>query len=196
MGTRDPRVDAYIAKSGDFAKPILKRLREIVHSAVPGAAETLKWGAPYFDYRGPICGMAAFKRHCAFVFWKDTLVVANPSDEAMGQLGRIESLDDLPPKKTLDAWLKKAARLNEQGVKAPRSVRPPKPPVKVPSDLRKALTKNARARAAFEGFSPSHRREYVEWIEDARRDETRAKRLATAIEWMAEGKSRNWKYER
>lgn len=195
MGTRDPRVDAYIERSGDFAKPILKRFREIVHSAVPRADETIKWGAPYFDYKGPLCGMVAFKRHCAFVFWKDTLVVEEPSDEAMGQLGRIESLDDLPPKKTLNAWLKKAVKLNEEGVKAPRSVKPPKPPVKVPADLKSALAENAKARAAFEGFSPSHRREYVEWIEDARRDETRRKRLAMAIEWMAKGKPRNWKYE-
>jgi|SRR5687767_3985581 len=195
MGTRDPRVDAYIERSADFAKPILKRLRETVHSAIPQAEETIKWGAPYFDYKGPICGMAAFKRHCAFVFWKDKLVVENPSDEAMGQLGRIESLDDLPPKKTLTTWLRKAARLNEEGVKAPRSVRRPKPPVEVPGDLKSALAKNARARAAFESLSPSHRREYVEWILEAKREETRRKRLATAIEWMAEGKPRNWKYQ-
>ena len=195
MGTRDPRVDAYIEKSADFARPILERLREIVHSAVPGAEETIKWGAPYFDYKGPVCGMVAFKRHCAFVFWKDSLVVEDPSDEAMGQLGRIESLDDLPPEKTLNAWLRKAVELNEAGVKAPRSVRSPKPPVEVPADLERALAKNARARAAFEGFSPSHRREYVEWIEEARREDTRRKRLATAIEWMAAGKSRNWKYK-
>ena len=195
MGARDPRVDAYIARSADFAKPILERLRESVHSAVPQAEETLKWGAPYFEYKGPLCGMAAFKRHCAFVFWKDTLVVENPSDEAMGQLGRIESLDDLPPKKTLNAWLKKAVKLNEKGVKAPRSVRPPKPAVEVPADLKSALAKNPGARAAFGGFSPSHRREYVEWIEEAKREETRKKRLTQAIEWMAEGRSRNWKYQ-
>ncbi|HET6362002.1 MAG TPA: YdeI/OmpD-associated family protein [Gemmatimonadota bacterium] len=195
MGTRNPRVDAYIEKSADFAQPILRHLREVVHSACPDVEETIKWGAPYFDYKGPLCGMVAFKRHCAFVFWKDALVVENPSDEAMGQLGRIESLDDLPSKKTLTAWLKKAVKLNEQGVKAPRSVKPPKPPVKVPADLKSALARNAKARAAFEAFSPSHRREYVEWIEEAKREETRRKRLATAIEWMAEGKPRHWKYQ-
>jgi len=195
MGKRDPRHDAYIAKAADFAKPILKHLREVVHKGCPDVEETIKWGAPYFDYKGPVCGMAAFKRHCAFVFWKDKLVVENPSDEAMGQLGRIESLSDLPPKKTLTAWLKKAIKLNEQGVKAPRSIRPPRPPVEVPSDLEKALEKNARARAAFDAFSPSHRREYVEWIAEAKREETRRKRLATAIEWMAEGKPRHWKYQ-
>ena len=195
MGARDPRVDAYIERAADFARPILERLREVVHSAVPEAEETLRWGAPYFDHKGPLCGMVAFKRHCAFVFWKDTLIVENPSSEAMGQLGRIESLSDLPPRRTLTAWLKKAVKLNEQGVKAPRSVRPPKPPAKVPADLAKALKKNARARAAFEAFSPSHRREYVEWIEEAKREETRRKRLATAIEWMTAGKPRHWKYQ-
>jgi uncharacterized protein YdeI (YjbR/CyaY-like superfamily) len=195
MDHRDPRVDAYIEKSAEFARPILTRLREIVHGACPEAEETIKWGAPYFDYKGPLCGMVAFKRHCAFVFWKDTLIVENPSEEAMGQLGRIESLSDLPPKKTLSAWVKKAARLNEEGVTAPRSVRRPKPPVRVPADLEKALKKNTRARTAFEAFSPSHRREYVEWIEEAKREETRTKRLAKAIEWMAEGKPRHWKYQ-
>lgn len=194
MGARDPRVDAYIEKSADFARPILERLRETVHSAIPEAEETIKWGAPYFDLEGPVCGMAAFKRHCAFVFWKDKLVVEDPSDEAMGQLGRIESLDDLPSRKKLVAWLKKAAKLNRDGVRAPRTVKPPKPPVEVPPDLERALARNARARKAFDGFSPSHRREYVEWIQEARREETRAKRLATAIEWMAEGKPRHWKY--
>jgi uncharacterized protein YdeI (YjbR/CyaY-like superfamily) len=194
MGTRNPQVDAYIEKSAEFAQPILIRLREIVHSVCPGVEETIKWGAPYFDYKGPICGMVAFKRHCAFVFWKDTLVVENPSDEAMGQLGRIESLKDLPSKKTLTAWIRKAVELNETGVKAPRSVQPPKPPVKVPADLKQALAKNARARATFEAFSPSHRSEYVQWLEEARREETRKKRLGTAIDWLAEGKSKNWKY--
>jgi uncharacterized protein YdeI (YjbR/CyaY-like superfamily) len=194
MERRDPRVDAYIETSAEFARPILVRLREIVHAACPEAKETIKWGAPYFEYRGPMCGMVAFQRHCAFVFWKDKLIVESPSDEAMGQLGRIERLADLPPRRSLTAWVKKAARLNEQGVKAPRSVRRPRPPVKVPADLEKALKNDARARAAFEAFSPSHRREYVEWIEEAKRPETRGKRVATAIEWMAEGKPRHWKY--
>ena len=194
MGTRDPRVDAYIEKSADFARPILERMRETVQSAIPEAEETIKWGAPYFDFEGPVCGMAAFKRHCAFVFWKDKLVVEDPSDEAMGQLGRIESLDDLPSRKTLVRWLKKAAKLNREGVRAPRTVRSPKPPVRVPPDLERALARNPRARTAFDGFSPSHRREYVEWIQEARREETREKRLATAIAWIAEGKPRHWKY--
>jgi uncharacterized protein YdeI (YjbR/CyaY-like superfamily) len=195
MGTRDPRVDAYIEKSAEFAIPVLSRLREVVHAACPDVQETMKWNSPHFDYRGPMCGMAAFKEHCAFGFWKGSLIVENASDEAMGQLGRVARLGDLPPEKTLTGWIKKAMRLNEEGVKAPRAVRTNKAEAGVPEDMRKALGKNARARAAFEGFSPSHRREYVEWIEEAKRAETRARRLATAIEWMAEGKSRNWKYQ-
>lgn len=194
MGKRDPRVDAYIEKSAEFARPILNRLREVVHSACPEVQEKMKWSMPHFDYQGPICGMAAFKEHCAFGFWKGSLVVEKASDEAMGQLGRIASLRDVPSKKTLTAWIRKAMKLNEEGVKAPRAPRPKKAEAEMPEDLRKALAKNAKARAAFEGFSPSHRREYVEWIEEAKRAETRARRLGTAIEWMAEGKSRNWKY--
>lgn len=194
MGKRDPRVDAYIAKSAAFARPILTRLREVVHASCPDVRETMKWSMPHFDYQGPLCGMSAFKEHCAFGFWKGSLIVENPSTEAMGQLGRIRSLRDLPPKKTLGAWIRKGMALNEQGVKVPRAAKPKKPAVKVPADLRKALDGNAKARDTFAGFSPSHRREYVEWIEDAKRPPTRAKRVATAVEWLAEGKARNWKY--
>jgi uncharacterized protein YdeI (YjbR/CyaY-like superfamily) len=191
---RDPRVDAYIERSAEFARPMLARLREIVHAACPEVQETMKWSSPHFDYHGPLCGMAAFKEHCAFGFWKGSLIVENPSDQAMGQLGRLTSLRDLPAKKTLTTWIRKAMKLNEDGVRVPRAQRAGRPAVRLPEDLRKALRKNAKARAAFEAFSPSHRREYVEWIEEARREETRARRLATAIEWMAEGKSRHWKY--
>jgi uncharacterized protein YdeI (YjbR/CyaY-like superfamily) len=195
MGTRDRRIDAYIEKSAPFARPILARLRDVVHAACPEVVETIKWSMPAFDYKGPLCGMAAFKEHCTFGFWKSSLIVENPSDDAMGQLGRITSLRDLPPRKTLTAWVKKAKKLNDEGVQAPREARPKKPAVKVPPDLKKALAGSARARAAFERFPPSHRREYVEWIEEAKRAETRARRIATAVEWMAEGKARNWKYE-
>lgn len=195
MGKKDPRIDAYIQKSAEFAKPILTRLRGVVHAACPDVQETMKWSSPHFDYEGPLCGMAAFKEHCAFGFWKGSLIVENASDEGMGQLGRITKLGDLPPRKTLTAWVRKARKLNEAGVKAPRAPKQKKAPARGPVDLRKALAKNSRARAAFEGFSPSHRREYVEWIEEAKRAETRTRRLATAIEWMARGKSRNWKYQ-
>ncbi len=187
-------MNAYIEKSAEFARPILTRLREVVHSACPEVQETMRWSSPHFDYKGPMCGMSAFRQHCAFGFWKGSMVVEKASDEAMGQLGRITQLGDLPPRKTLTAWVRKAMKLNEDGVKAPRGHKPKKTEAKVPEDLRKALARNARARAAFEGFSPSHRREYVEWIEEAKRAETRARRLVTATEWMAEGKSRNWKY--
>lgn len=195
MGTRDARVDVYIEKSADFAGPILSRLREIVHETCPEVEETIKWSFPHFDYRGPLCGMSAFKTHCAFGFWKGSLVVDDPKDDAMGQLGRIESLADLPPKRTLVAWLRKAMRLNEEGVKAPRARRKTRTEAKVPADLKRALDRSAKARATFEGLSPSHRREYVEWIEEAKRSETREKRIATTVEWLEEGKSRNWKYQ-
>lgn len=194
MGSRDRRIDAYIKKSAPFARPILTHIREVVHAACPEVEETMKWSLPAFYHKGPMCGMAAFKEHCAVNFWKGSLIVEDPSDEGMGQLGRITSLRDLPPKKTLTAWVKKARKLNDDGIKVPRAPRPKKTAVKVPPDLEKALARNARARAAFERFSPSHRREYVEWIQEAKRAETRARRLATALEWMAERKPRNWKY--
>ena len=194
MGKRDARVDAYIDKSAAFARPILTRLREVVHAACPEVWETMKWSMPHFDYEGPLCGMSAFKEHCAFGFWKGSLIVENPSTEAMGQLGRIRSPKDLPPKKTLTAWIRKGMALNEQVVKVPRASKAKKAEVSVPADLEKALGRNAKARAAFAGFSPSYRREYVEWIEEAKRPETRRKRVATSVEWMAEGKPRHWKY--
>jgi uncharacterized protein YdeI (YjbR/CyaY-like superfamily) len=197
MGTRDPRIDAYIERSADFAKPILAHLRDVVHTACPQVEETLKWRSPAFLYRGMLCGMAAFKQHCAFGFWKHELVTGEngKSKEAMGSFGRITSVRDLPSKKILAGLVKKAMVLNEEGIEAPRTKRRPKPPLAVPDDLKTALRKNAKARATFEGFSPSHRREYMEWIVEAKRAETRQRRLATAVEWMAEGKGRNWKYE-
>ncbi|MGC4084691.1 MAG: YdeI/OmpD-associated family protein [Vicinamibacterales bacterium] len=202
----DPRVDAYIRKAAPFARPILSYLREIVHEGCPDAVETIKWSRPFFDYRGPLCGLAAFKAHCVFHFWKGIQMVvpdAQRSDEAMGQFGRIVSIDDLPPRRQLVAMVKKAAALNESGVKAPwmeqrvrvRAARAAKPIV-VPTDLVAALARNAKARRTFDAFSPSHRREYIEWIEDAKRQDTRDRRLATAVSQMAEGKRQNWKYEK
>ena len=192
---RDPRIDAYIAKSADFAKPILESLREIVHNAVPDVEETMKWSMPAFDYKGPLCNMAAFKAHCAFGFWKGSLVVGDVAKEAMGHLGRITSVKDLPPKKELARMIKEAARLNEDGVKVERAPRTPKKALEMPDDLSAALKKNKKASAAFESFPPSHRREYIEWITEAKREDTRARRVAQAVEWMAEGKSRHWKYQ-
>ena len=197
MGTRDPRVDAYIARSAEFARPILSHLREIVHSACPEVEETLKWSAPHFMYRGMLAGMSAFKAHCAFGFWKGSLVTGGDGGveaQAMGQFGRITSLDDLPPRRVIIGYVKQAMKLNEEGVKTPKRRKTPKPEPLMPAELAAALAKNAKARATFEAFSPSHRREYVEWIAEAKGEETRQRRLANALEWMAEGKARNWKY--
>jgi len=196
MPQTDLRVDAYIAKSAPFAQPILRHIRAVVHDACPGVVETMKWSMPHFDYKGMFCGMAAFKGHCTFGFWKGSLLRLKPADEkAMGQFGCIRSVDDLPGTKALAALVKRAAKLNDEGVSVPKPKKAPKPPVATPPYLKAALAKNRRALATFEAFSPSCRREYVEWIIDAKTEETRAKRLAMAIEWIAAGRKRNWKYE-
>lgn len=187
MGKRDPRVDAYIAKSADFAKPILNYFRDIVHAAVPDIEETMKWSMPAFEYKGPLAQMAAFKEHCAIGYWKESVLGAK-------RWGNVKSLDDLPPKKELIALTKKAAKLNEEGVKVERKKPAPKKDIPPPPDLVAALRKNRKAQAAFDNFSPSHRREYVQWIAEAKAEETRKRRIAQAIEWMSEGKPRNWKY--
>ncbi|MEO6525168.1 MAG: YdeI/OmpD-associated family protein [Gemmatimonadaceae bacterium] len=198
MGTRDPRVDAYIAKSADFAKPILTHIREVVHSACPDVEETVKWSAPFFDHHGTMCQMAAFKEHVAFGFWKGALVVGRASgdgDGSAGQFGRITSIKDLPAKKELTAYIKKAMQLNEDGVATPK-VKKPKPDLPLPSALTAALAKNKKARTTFDAFSPSQRREYAEWIGDAKSEDTRARRVEQAVEWIAEGKARNWRYQK
>ncbi|HVE77256.1 MAG TPA: YdeI/OmpD-associated family protein, partial [Gemmatimonadaceae bacterium] len=186
-------------RSAPFARPILTHLREVVHEACPAVEETMKWSFPHFMYEGMLCSMASFKEHCAFGFWKGALVLDGngKSLDAMGSFGRITAVSDLPSKAKLRGYIKKAMALNEAGVTA----RPKKHPRKratlpVPDYFTAALRENGRAMAAFEGFSPSHRREYVEWVTEAKGEETRQRRLATAIEWIAEGKSRNWKYAR
>lgn len=196
MGSRDPRIDAYIAKSAEFARPILTHLREVVHVGCPGVEETMKWSMPHFTHHGMLCGMAAFREHCTFGFWKGALVVdaGDRSADAMGQFGCIRTLKDLPAKRVLVGYVKRAAQLNEDGVKVPRAPRAARAAIPVPAELTAALAKNRKALAAFEAFPPSHRREYVEWIADARRDDTKQRRIAQAVEWMAEGKQRNWKY--
>ncbi|MCG3130966.1 MAG: hypothetical protein FLDDKLPJ_01741 [Phycisphaerae bacterium] len=205
--TFDPRIDAYIAKSADFARPILTHLRRIVHEGCPNVTETLKWSMPAFEYKGLLCGMAAFKRHCTFDFWKHSLVMGDEAaageaspvakiDEAMGQFGRITKLSDLPPRRVLLSYVRKAAKLNDEGVKLPRAPRGPAKKLRTPPDLAAALKKNKTAATNFTAFSPSHRNEYIEWITEAKAKETRQRRLATAIEWIAQGKGRNWKYER
>ena len=197
MGKRDPRVDAYIAKAAPFAQPILIHLREVVHAASSEIDEDIKWGAPHFMYKGMLAGMAAFKAHCALGFWKGSLIIdtAGRSEEAMGQFGRIASVEDLPPKKVLTGYIKQAMKLNDEGVSSPTRSKPkPKEPFAVPKDLATALKANKKAQATFIGFPPSAQREYVEWITEAKTDATRTTRLTTAVEWMAEGKRRMWKY--
>jgi hypothetical protein len=195
---RNSAVDAYIAKSADFARPILKRLRALMHRACPKVEETMKWGVPHFEYKGVIAGMAAFKQHAAFGFWKRRLMQDPAGFFSKGESGmggrKIRSLDELPSDTVLLGYIREAVALNEQGARVPRSTRR-KPPVKAPPYLTAALKKNAKARKTFEGFSPSQQREYVEWLTDAKQEVTRERRLATAIEWMAQGKTRNWKYQ-
>lgn len=197
MGRKDPRVDAYIEKSADFAKPILRQLRAIVHEACPECEETMKWSFPHFTYKGLLASMASFNEHCAFGYWKGSLVVGEEagSKGAMGHLGRITAIADLPPKATLVKWTKRAAELNDNGVTVKRTSAPKKP-LRVPADLAAALKKNKKAQTVFEAFSPSKRRDYIEWLTEAKSDDTRGKRLATAVQWIGEGKARNWKYER
>ena len=201
MAKRDPRVDAYIAKAAPFARPVLRHVRSVVHAACPDVEETLKWGMPSFTHHGILCGMAAFKAYCTFGFWKGELVVDAKYRGAggpMGQFGRITKVSELPSQAVLAKYVRKAMKLNEDGVKAPwlvrRAERGPRKAPRTPVDLAAALRKNAKAAATYRAFSPSHRREYVEWIMGAKTAETRARRLATAIEWMAAGKPQNWKY--
>jgi hypothetical protein len=195
MGKKDPRVDAYIAKSADFAKPILLHLRKLVHRACPAVVETMKWSAPQFEYKGMMCGMASFKGHCAFGFWKGNLVLdGKGTRDAMGHFGRITSLDDLPPDKVIVGYVKKAAKLNEEGITVARTPTTARKALPMPADFAGVLKKHAAAGQTFENFSPSHKREYIEWITEAKTDATRKKRLATAVEWLSEGKVRNWKY--
>ena len=194
MGKRNPGFDRYIALARPFARPILKFLRKAVHAGCPDVEETIKWGMPHFEYCGLLCGMAAFKEHCSFGFWKGPLIVARKTEAGMGRFGRITSRKDLPDEKTLIRYVREAAVLNEQGVKVPGR-REKRDPLPMPADLSAALRKNSRAAVIFKGFSPTNRRDYIEWITEAKRDETRRQRLKTAVEWMAEGKTRHWKYQ-
>jgi len=193
----DPRIDAYIARQADFARPILAHVRAVLHEACPNGEETLKWSSPSFVYKGKIlAGFAAFKAHAAFGFWSGSQVVdaGDVAPTAMGQFGRLTSLDDLPSRADLIALTHKAMRLIDEGVKPIRN-KTVKAPLTVPQDLRAAIDAAPAAKATFDGFPPGCQRDYVEWVTEAKRDETRAKRLAQTVEWLAEGKRRNWKYE-
>jgi len=201
MPKKDPRIDAYIDKAADFAKPILQHWRSLVHRACPDVEETMKWSFPHFDYKGEMmCSMAAFKQHCAFGFWKAalmkdaTLVENAKSQEAMGHLGRITSLKDLPSDKIIAGYIKEAAKLNDEGKKVAKPKSKEKKDLKVPGYFMDMLKKNKKAFATFENFNYTNRKEYVEWITEAKTEETRNNRLTQAIKWMAEGKIRHWKY--
>ena len=200
MGSRDSRIDAYIDRAADFAKPILRYLREVVHAAVPEVQEDMKWSSPHFLYKGMLCSMAAFKKHVAFGFWKGSLVVdakGRTLEQAMGQFGRLGQLSDLPTKSALRGFIRKAMQLNEAGVSA-RARKPksgPRKTLRAPPYFSAALRRNKAARATYEVLAPSKKREYVEWLTEAKTDATREKRLATSLEWLAAGKARYWKYE-
>ena len=198
MPTIDPRIDAYIAKSADFAQPILTHLRAVVHAACPDAEETMKWSFPHFQYKGMLCSMAAFKAHCAFGFWKAELLLAaadSKTQEAMGQFGRIVTVADLPSENTLISYIKKAMQLNDDGAKVPSRAKAPAPrPLDVPGDLLAALAAAQPALDNFNGFNTSSRRDYVDWLAEAKTATTRQRRLEQAVAQCAEGKTRNWKY--
>ena len=205
MPGNDRRIDAYILNAERFAQPVLNHLRELVHVACPGVQETVKWSFPHFEYNGSIlCSMASFKKHCAFGFWKAS-VMKDPHKlfelqerTAMGHLGRIESIDDLPSDKILISYIKEAAKLNKEGVKLPSRTKPVTTVKSIdpPDYMLKALKKNKKAWSNFEAFSPGRKKEYIEWITGAKTEATRTKRVSDMLEWVEEGKIRNWKYLR
>lgn len=203
MPVKNKAVDAYIAKSAPFAQPILNHLRKLVHETCPDTEEKIKWGFPHFTYLGDmLCHMASFKQHCAFGFWKAALMkevslMDNARNEsAMGHLGKITSLNDLPSAKKLKSWIREAMKLNENGQKPARPKPAPVKEMAIPDDVQAALKKNRKASVNFEKFPPSHRKEYLQWITEAKTVATRERRLAQMLEWVAEGKGRNWKYEK
>ena len=203
MGTKDKRIDAYIASSQPFAQPILKHLRKLVHRGCPEAVETIKWGFASFDYKGPFCSMASFKQHAVFGFWKSKLLKDpkgylgerfNQGGDAMGNLGRLTGLKDLPPDAVILGFIKQSKKLNDDGVKLPSKQKKVKKELVIPNFFLIAVKRNSKAHSTFESFSYSNKKEYVEWVTEAKTNETRELRLTTAIEWMSEWKVRNWKY--
>lgn len=196
MPTLDPRIDAYLAGVPDFALPILTRLREDVHAACPDVVETIKWSRPHFTLDDKLlCGMSAFKAHCAFSFWEREGATAGQGG-AMGDFGRIETMADLPSRTELRKQIKANAALLQAGAaRASKPNRAPRQQLEMPAEFAAALAKVKAARQHYEAFAPSKQRDYLEWVIEAKREETRAKRITQAVEWLAEGKSRNWKYE-
>jgi len=192
----DPRVDAYIESKAGFARPILDHIRARIHAVCPDAVETIKWGMPFFTYRGrPLANMAAFKAHASFGFWDRSAMGMSKEADGMGRFGRIESLADLPDDAAIDAIIRDAVAFADSGERPKRAAKPARAEAEVPSELAEALAGDSAANATFIAFPPSCRREYAEWIADAKRPETKAKRVAEAIGWLREGKRRNWKYE-
>lgn len=203
MAKKEKAIDAYIAKKDVFAKPILNHIRALVYKACPEVEEKLKWGMPHFDYKGKMmCHMAAFKQHAAMGFWfgeimKDPVLREHAkSEQAMGHLGKITQLKDLPSDKKIIAWVKESMAFIDKGIKLPARKPAAKKEISVPDYFTRALNKNKKVKQVFENFAPSHKKEYIEWITGAKAEETRERRMATALEWIAEGKGRNWKYEK
>lgn len=197
MPTIDPRIDAYIAAAPEFAQPILVHVRGVIHAACPDVEETMKWSRPHFQYKGMLCHLSAFKAHCALGFWQGALLFPDvESGEGLGHFGRITSITDLPSKKALMALIQQAMKLNDAGVKASTRPRAAPTELNVPEDFAAALKADKAAHDVFIAGSPSFRREYVMWIEDAKAPATRLRRMAQAREWLAVGKARNWKYEK
>ena len=192
MPKKNPRIDAYVARSANFAKPILNRIRKLVHAACPDVAETLKWNSPFYEYQGILLATPAFKRHSALIFWKGRLFLGK---DQKARLRRLTTLSELPGDKILTGYIRKAVALNEARIKAARPKPKAKKAVVVPDYFLAALKQNKRVLAVFGNFSPSHKQEYVEWIAEAKREETRARRIQAALKLMTQGKSRNWKYE-
>lgn len=203
MPSTDKRIDAYIETKADFAKAILTHIRKLVHKACPDVEESIKWSMPFFDYKGStLCNMAGFKEHCSFGFWKAKLMndpegILQVTDRgAMGNFDRITSVKDLPSDKIMIAYIKEAARLNAENIKAAPKKKIPVAVLDVPVDLTAALKKNKQAKTVFDNFPPGKRKDYIEWITEAKTEATKLKRIETAVEWIAEGKGRNWKYEK
>ena len=201
MKNTSPDVDRYIEKAAPFAQPILERIRAAFHKAHPDVTETMKWSVPHFEYKGVLGNMAAFKAHVSWGFWKRKLmndplgILPADGETSMGGV-KVRDLKELPKEKDMVAYVREAIRLNEEGVKVERAPRQERGEVEIPAELTAALKQAPAAKKVFDAFPPSHRREYVQWITEAKQEATRQKRLAQTIEWLTEGKSRNWKYER
>src|SRR5262245_56589332 len=200
MKHASPEFDAHISDAPAYAKPILTKLRALFNKACPDIEEVMKWSFPHFEYRGIVGSMAAFKNYIRWGFWKAKLMndphgLFKPTDDDTTLCApKAATPSDLPSDKIVLEYIREAVALNEKGVKAPARKKKPAKPLVVPDDLQAALKKNKKALPAFEAFSPSHKREYVDWITEAKQEATRQQRLATAIEWIAEGKPRHWKY--